>query len=179
MTQKNIEKFTKIKDKYFAKLEKLGIKSLKLNTDFQVLKLDVNNIDGLKNFIWRKFNSIVKENDRDFNKLQHIYFEMEQFLKNEQKGKDSTYVRALFFEALIKYNKEISKGVLLEVVIIGKNNPNICDVCKNDNGKTFNFDYALNNHILPHKDCMCKSGCICNMGISSKRDSHGKLIYLD
>ncbi|KAA2223036.1 hypothetical protein [Chryseobacterium sediminis] len=179
MSQKNIDKFNKLKLKYLKKISDLGINKVKLDKDFIESKLNNDDVNGLKNFIWRKLNSLVKINDKNFSKLQLIYFEMEQFIKSEQKSKDSTYVRTLYFESLIKSSEELSKGVLLEVLIIVQNSPHICDACKKDKGKTYNFNYALNNHILPHKDCTCKSGCICNMGVSGKRDSNGRLIYID
>ncbi|WP_343680003.1 hypothetical protein [Chryseobacterium arthrosphaerae] len=179
MDKKNIDKFNKLKLKYFKILSDLGIKNMKLNLELTASRLNYDDIDGLKSFIWTKFNSIVKENINDNYKLQNIYFEMEQFLKTEQKEKDATYIRELFFQAKLKAGKESLNGIIMDVVLIAKNKPNVCEVCKKDNGKKYSIDKALKSHILPHKKCKCDNGCICTLGFVAKRDNQGKLIFVD
>ncbi|WP_288373966.1 hypothetical protein [uncultured Chryseobacterium sp.] len=170
-------KFNKLKDKQFLRLSKIGYDITELNKEFDRLNLN-GNIDGLKNYIWRKLNSLVNKHQGNNQKLTEIYFEMLMFSDPMEKSRDK-YIKTLYYDSLIRSTYESTDMIDFEIVILSKKNDKICKRCREDNYKKYNFDYALKNHLLPHESCTCEYGCTCTLGFIPKRDKNGRLIFND
>jgi hypothetical protein len=54
--------------------------------------------------------------------------------------------------------KEITRVGIKQVKILASGLPDICPICRLENGKIYPFEAAP---ILPHENCTCERGCSC------------------
>ena len=113
---------------------------------------------------WGRFNKKLEEFMKvgDFFGLGTTYYEMADFLKEEEK--DNSHLRKLGYEMkLRRQNEELSNLVESEVktVEILCNSDNSCEICKSQNGKIFPVEEAIKKHPIPVENCNNEYGCRC------------------
>jgi hypothetical protein len=167
-------KFDRLKKDSFNDLKNLGFNEAILLTKFNKEKINDNEIKKLKDFIWSCYNYLISQNSNDNQTLSMIYYFMSTFSLKNENGRDTIRLKELAAKhKLLGLKVDGVKGKIIIIVKL------CCQECKLDNGKTFDYEYLLENPRLPHKNCDSKYGCTCTYGFQAKRDENGKLIFTD
>lgn len=114
---------------------------------------------------WQRFNQKLEKlmGENDFFGLGTTYYEMATFAKQE--GSDYQHLRQLGYEMKLRVQTANLKGYAKDTYIKTVEaiaTPNSCPECKAVNGQKISVNEALNNSILPVKDCSFEPyGCRC------------------
>jgi hypothetical protein len=160
-----------MKEKIFEKYKRILIDTYRVTADSWNSGLEFwtnkfgDSEKAKADFIWSVFNEVqtlyansAKSEVELYSKQKEIYFPMWQFLKDEKRDFKHILNAITQIELYLMRAESDASDYVYEVHVIGTK---CCENCNKIDGIVLTIEQAIEQNLLPYKECTRNGGCIC------------------